>query len=44
MIGVTRSIKQSAGQFRKKILKKIKSLIWQNRDKNWNSGNDNWDD
>jgi len=43
MIGVSRTVKQKAGRFRKIILKKIKNLIWQNNNKNWSSDNETWD-
>lgn len=43
MIGVTRTIKQQAGRFRKKVLKKIKELIWQNKNKRFDELDDNWD-
>ena len=44
MIGAVRNIKQKAGRFRKIALKKLKDLIWHNKDKNWNAENDKWDD
>ena len=44
MIGVVRSLKQKAGRFRKIALKKLRNLIWHNKDKNWNSLNDKWDE
>ena len=43
MIGAVRTIKQSAGRFRKKILKKIKNLIWQNKNKKFEDLDENWD-
>jgi len=43
MIGVSRTVKQKAGRFRKIILKKIKNLIWQNNNKNCSSDNETWD-
>jgi hypothetical protein len=44
MIGVSRTVKQKAGRFRKNILKKIKNLIWQNKNKNFEDLDENWDD
>ena len=43
MIGVSRTVKQQAGRFRKIILKKIKELIWQNKNKNFDQIDENWD-
>lgn len=44
MIGAIRTIKQQAGRFRKKVLKKLKNSIWQNKNKNWNTLEENWED
>lgn len=43
MIGVSRTVKQKAGRFRKIILKKIKDLIWQNKNKKFEDSDENWD-
>lgn len=43
MIGVARTVKQKAGRFRKIILKKIKNLIWQNKNKKFEDLDENWD-
>lgn len=44
MIGVSRTVKQKAGRFRKIVLKKIKDLIWQNKNKKFEDLDENWDD
>lgn len=43
MIGITRHITQQVGRFRKKTLKKIKNLLWQNKNNDWEDLNQNWD-
>jgi len=43
MLSLKRTIQPSAGRLRKLILKKIKNLLWQNRNKNWDADNDQWD-
>ena len=43
MIGAVRTIKQKAGRFRKIVLKKIKDLIWQNKNKKFEDLDENWD-
>lgn len=44
MLSLKRTIQPRAGRFRKLILKKIKNLLWQNRNKNWNADNNQWND
>lgn len=44
MIGLKRNIVPKAGRFRKKILKKIKNLLWQNRESKWNTDNAIWNE
>jgi len=43
MLSLKRTIQPRAGRLRKLILKKIKNLLWQNRNKNWDADNDQWD-
>lgn len=43
MIGVVRTIKQKAGRFRKIVLKKLKDLIWQNKNNTFDELDENWD-
>lgn len=43
MIGVNRTLKQKVGRFRKIILKKIKELIWQNKNNKFEDLDETWD-
>jgi hypothetical protein len=43
MIGAVRTVRQKAGRFRKIILKKIKNLIWQNKNKKFEDLDETWD-
>jgi len=43
MISVGRSMKPKAGRFRKYLLKKIKNMIWQNKNKKWGELDENWE-
>jgi hypothetical protein len=43
MIGITRNIKQKVGRYRKNVLKKIKNLIWQNKNFNFDELDENWE-
>jgi hypothetical protein len=44
MLSLKRTIQPRAGRFRKKILKKFKNLIWQNRNEKWQNENALWND
>jgi hypothetical protein len=43
MLGAVRTVRQKAGRFRKLILKKIKDLIWQNKNKKFEDSTETWD-
>ena len=43
MLGAVRTVRQKAGRFRKKVLKKIKNLIWQNKNKKFEDLDETWD-